>query len=75
MDKKKRKELETQKNLVLTKLRAKQENKPPMIHGTPIKTIAHEINRSPTCVSSWYRQVKQLLSEIQIEEEEDFLFI
>lgn len=74
LDKKKRKELETQKNLVLTKLRAKQENKPPMIHGTPIKTIAHEINRSPTCVSSWYRQVKQLLSEIQIEEEEDFLF-
>ena len=72
LDKKKRKELETQRDLVLKKLRAKQESKPPVIHGTPITTIAHEINRSTTCVSSWYRQVKELLSEIQIEE--DFLF-
>ena len=75
LDKKERKELETQKNLVLSRIRVKQECKSNNVHvGTPLQVIAHELNRSPTCVSGWNKEVKDLLTQIQIEEEEDFLF-
>ena len=75
VDKKRRKELETQKNLLISKIRIKQQRKSDLpIRGTPANLIATGFNCSAGCIYNWSREVESILEAIVAEEEEEYLF-